>query len=244
MFMGEVRYMWPDITNPKAQIQWSSLVSALITTDFVAITRWVLKDGSPPDIGVCIPQQEFPGDGKKLDLMYWVKLPFADDDHKFFFPSLTKLKSVEGNEITEHPYLPTKEQCDLMDELVLGMDLDAVGRKPKVEKDSDDEDEEDEEEEEEEDGLAGRWFDPARCYNPVIHRIKEAIFHASVTQDPKAHPLPPPHPDLVKYFNTPEEIVKKVEGVTERLKDALDIKKVPARVRRKAAREGFAEDEG
>lgn len=238
--------MWPDLTSPKAQIQWSALVSALITTDFVAITRWVLKDGSAPDMGICIPQQEFPGDGQKLDLMYWVKLPFADDDHKFFFPSLTKLKSVEGKEITEHPYLPTQEQCDLMDELVMGMDLDEVGRKPKAEKDSDDDDEEEDEEveEEEEDGMAGRWFDPARCYNPVIHRIKEAIFHASITQDPKAHPLPPPHPDLVKYFNTPEEIVNKVESVTERLKDSLDIKKVPPRMRRRAAREGFGEDEG
>jgi hypothetical protein len=153
MFIGEVRYMWPDITNPKAQIQWSALVSGLMTTDFVAITRWVTKDGSPPDVGACIPAQEFPGDGKKLDLMYWVKLPFADDDHKFFFPSLTQLKSVEGKAITEHPYLPTEEQCDLMDELVREMDLDRVGRQPKKDKeiDSDDEEEEEEEEEEEDD---------------------------------------------------------------------------------------------
>ena len=59
MFIGEVRYMWPDLTSPKAEIQWSSLVSALMTTDMVAITRWVLKDLSPPDVGVCIPAQVF-----------------------------------------------------------------------------------------------------------------------------------------------------------------------------------------
>jgi ATP-dependent DNA helicase 2 subunit 2 len=248
MFLGEVRYMWPDVTSLKAQIQWSALVSALMTTEFVAIARWVMRANAPPDVGVCIPQQEFPGDGKKLDLMYWVKLPFADDDHKFFFPSLTNLKSVEGNEIAEHPFLPTDEQCALMDELVAGMDLDTVGRPPKEERKNDDDDEDEEEEGDEdedmEDDLAGRWFDPARCYNPVIHRLKEAIFHASVTEDTVANPLPPPHPDLVKYFNTPEEISLKVEKVSERLKDALEIRKVPPRQRKRVAQEGLADDEG
>lgn len=218
MFIGEVRYVWPDITSNKAQIQWSALIQALVTTDCVAITRWVLKDNSAPDIGVGIPGQVFPGGGEKLDFMYWVKLPFADDDHKFFFPSLTKLKTVEGKEVTEHPYLPTQEQCDLMDELVEGLDIDNV------------------------DGE--RWYDPALSYNPVIHRTKEAIFHASITEDLSAIPLPPPHPELIKYFHTPDEVAANVEKVTERLKDALDIKKVTPRARKRAARTDLADDEG
>lgn len=242
MLIGEVRFMWPDLTSPKAQIQFSSFVSALITTGFAALVRWVLKDDAEPHIGICIPQQDFPGDDRRLDLMYWIKLPFADDDHKFWFPSLTKYRTSAGKEITEHPFIPTQEQCDLMDILVEGMDLDSV-KPPKA--DGAEDDEEDEEDEEDEDMDNGSsWFDPSRCVNPVIHRIKEAIFHASLTPDLKADPLGPPHPDIVQYFNTPEEIVRKVEKVTEELKEALDIKKIPPRQRKKFVREELRDDEG
>lgn len=233
--------MWPDISSPKAQIQFSSFVSALITTGMAALVRWVLKDDAEPHIGVCIPQQDFPGEDKKLDLMYWIKLPFADDDHKFWFPSLTKYKTATGKEITEHPFIPTKEQCDLMDALVEGMDLDNV-KPPKAE--DEDEEDEDEEDEDEEMETGATWFDPSLCVNPVIHRIKEAIFHASLTADLKNNPLPPPHPDIVKYFHTPDDIAQKVEKITEQLKEALDIKKIPPRQRKKYVREGLREDEG
>lgn len=94
----------------------------------------------------------------------------------------------------------------------------------------------------EEEGVA--WFDPNQSYNPVIHRIKEAIFHASLTQDLDADPLGPPHHELVKYFTTPEEIAEAVEIVTTKLKERLDIKKVPPTVRRKIEKEGLRPDEG
>lgn len=247
MLIGEVRYVWPDTTSPKAQIQFSSFVSALITTGMAALVRWVLKDDAEPHIGVCIPQQDFPGEDRKLDLMYWIKLPFADDDHKFWFPSLTKYKTAAGKEVTEHPFIPTKEQCDLMDSLVESMDLDNV--KPPRDDDQDEVEEEEGDDEDKEamdvDGENSHtWFDPSLCVNPVIHRIKEAIFHASLTADPKANPLGPPHPDIIKYFHTPEVIAQKVEKLTEQLKEALDIKKIPPRQRKKFVREGLAEDEG
>lgn len=89
------------------------------------------------------------------------------------------------------------------------------------------------------------WFDTVRSINPAIHRIKEAIFHASLTRDLDKDPLGPPHPEITKYFNPPAELVGKSEKVTEQLKAALDIKKVPAKVRaQKRAKEGLREDEG
>ena len=88
------------------------------------------------------------------------------------------------------------------------------------------------------------WFDSNRSYNPVIHRIKEAIFHASLTLDLDANPLGPPHPELVKYFRTPDEIGEAVSEVTDRLRSKLDIKKVPPRVRKKVEKEGLRPDEG
>ena len=84
-----------------------------------------------------------------------------------------------------------------------------------------------------------------RSYNPVIHRIKEAIFHASLTQDLDADPLGPPHPELVKFFHTPEEVGDEVEEITRQLKEQLKIKKVPPKVRRrKAEKEELRPDEG
>lgn len=171
--------------------------------------------------------------------MYWIRLPFADDDHKFFFQSLTNYKSVSGNEIKEHPYIPTQEQSDLMDELVKGLDLDSVPPPGHI-LDHDDEEADDD------DAERPPWFDPALSFNPSIHRTKQAILHAALTADPKADPLGPPHPELVKYFYTPEQLVKQTEKITERLKDALDIKKVTRakRTKRQSEAGGLAEGEG
>jgi ATP-dependent DNA helicase 2 subunit 2 len=93
-------------------------------------------------------------------------------------------------------------------------------------------------------GEQHRWYEPSRSLNPVIHRIKEAIFHASLTNDLDKDPLGPPHPELVKYFNTPDEVAERVENITVQLKEALDIKKVPARQRKKFVKEGLRDDEG
>jgi ATP-dependent DNA helicase 2 subunit 2 len=135
-----------------------------------------------------------------------------------------------------------------MNELVMAMDLDRVpppGEEGKTKKRSDDSDEEDDDEDmDDEEETFGTWFSSARAVNPAIHRTKEAILHAALTADPEAHPLGPPHPEITQYFNTPESIVQKTAKLTERLKEALDIKKVPPRQRRTANKEALREDEG
>lgn len=66
--------MWPDLTDPKGQISFSSLVAAMVLREMVAIVRWVLRDQAEPVIGVCIPEQDFPGDDKRLDFMFWIRV--------------------------------------------------------------------------------------------------------------------------------------------------------------------------
>ena len=56
-------------------------------------------------------------------------MPFADDVRRYTFASLDKLVSKKGELITEHPYLPTKEQLDVMDKFVDSMDLMDAGDK-------------------------------------------------------------------------------------------------------------------
>ncbi|KAK4688057.1 ATP-dependent DNA helicase 2 subunit 2, partial [Tremellales sp. Uapishka_1] len=237
--MGEVRYIWPELKSPKAQIQFSSLVQAMHEKDMVAVVRWVLKDNGDPVVGMCVPQFAVTGLDQRIDYMFWVKLPFAEDEHNFWFPSLTKYKTTSGKVLEKHPLLPTEEQCELMDELVSSMDLDSVAAPMTNGEHAEDEDEDMDDKPELE-----PWFAPQKSFNPVIHRIKEAIFHCSITQDLDKDPLGPPHPELTKYFSPPAEFGEKVDSVTERLRSALDIKKVPPKTRKKVTKEGLREDEG
>jgi ATP-dependent DNA helicase 2 subunit 2 len=58
-----------------------------------------------------------------------IQMPFADDVRKYTFASLDKLVSKTGDIITKHPYIPTKEQQEAMDEFVDAMDLMTAGEK-------------------------------------------------------------------------------------------------------------------
>jgi ATP-dependent DNA helicase 2 subunit 2 len=77
--MGEVRYIWPDLSSPKAQIQFSSLVRAMADRKMAAVVRWVLRDGAEPSVGLCVPEMRQVEDDCQLDFMYWVKVgvPFT-----------------------------------------------------------------------------------------------------------------------------------------------------------------------
>ncbi|TYJ53339.1 hypothetical protein B9479_006054 [Cryptococcus floricola] len=230
--MNEVKYIWPEITKPKAQIQFSALVEALVERKSCAIVRWVNGDKSEPMIGAAWPMVEHLDGERVLDYMYWARLPFAEDVHIFGFPSLTTYKTSQGKVIEKHPLLPTEEQCDLMDELVKGMDLDEYAKEQHalaLRQRGGDEDEDMGDVEKK----APTWFDPKEAVNPSIHRVNEAIFHASLTADLDLDPLGAPHPEIVKYFNTPAEVGKKVEDVTERLKELLAIRKVPPKMKKK-----------
>jgi ATP-dependent DNA helicase 2 subunit 2 len=56
-------------------------------------------------------------------------MPFADDVRKYTFASLDNLISKKGEKITSHPYIPTKEQLQAMDQFVDTMDLMDAGEK-------------------------------------------------------------------------------------------------------------------
>jgi hypothetical protein len=78
--MGEVRFIWPDLISPKAQIKFSSLVEGMYLRGMVAVVRWVLKDQAEPTIGLCVPEFNYPGDEKRLDYMFWVKVGRPNSD--------------------------------------------------------------------------------------------------------------------------------------------------------------------
>lgn len=54
--------------------------------------------------------------------------------------------------------------------------------------------------------------------------MKQALFHGAIVQDLNKQPLPPPHPELLKYFNPPRKVVKRARRAIEAAKDAFDVK--------------------
>lgn len=57
------------------------------------------------------------------------QMPFAEDVRNFPFPSLETLINKKGEIVTEHPYLPTKEQMEAIENFVDAMDLSDAGEK-------------------------------------------------------------------------------------------------------------------
>ncbi|THH30384.1 hypothetical protein EUX98_g3795 [Antrodiella citrinella] len=206
--IGEVQYIWADPNSPANQVALSSIVKALCNRKRMAIARWVSKDGMDPKMGVLHPI-EF----DNVDCLLWVQMPFADDVRKYSFASLDNLISKNGEKITKHPYIPTNAQQDAMDNFVEAMDLMEAGEK-------------------DDDGNRLSWFDTRLSYNPAIHRTKQAQFHGAVVQDLNTHPLPPPHWELLKYFNPPRRTLKRAHSAIEDCKQSFNVKQVPKRVTR------------
>ncbi|KAF8168356.1 ku80-like protein [Crassisporium funariophilum] len=213
--LGEVQYIWADPSSPQQQVALSSISQAMKDKKVMAIARWVSKDGMDPKMGVLAPS-EF----EKVDCLLWTHMPFADDVRRYTFASLEKLISKKGEIITEHPYLPTGEQLEAMEQFIDAMDLMDAGEK-------------------DEEGNRLPWFDTVDSYNPAIHRTKQAMFHCAVVTDVASNPLPPPHPELLKYFEPPKRVLKRARGAIEECKSAFSVKEVPKRVA-KAKKDGHA----
>ncbi|KZT24684.1 SPOC domain-like protein [Neolentinus lepideus HHB14362 ss-1] len=206
--MGEVYYVWADPNQPQQQVALSSIVQVMDKEGVMAIARWVNKDGAEPKMGVLCPSVF-----EKVDCLLWVQMPFADDVRKYTFASLETLVTKNGEQILKHPYLPTKEQMDAMDNFVDAMDLMEAGEK-------------------DEEGNRSPWFDTRLSYNPALHRVKQALFHGAVVSDLNTNPLPPPHPELLKYFTPPKRVLKRARSTIEDCKTAFDVKQVPKKVAR------------
>ncbi|KAF9480417.1 SPOC domain-like protein [Pholiota conissans] len=205
--MSEVQYIWADPSSPQEQVALSSVVQAMVKKGVMAIGRWVSRDGMDPKMGVLMPVEN-PG----VHYFLWCQMPFADDVRKYSFASLDHLVNKKGQVISEHPYLPTEKQLAAMDDFVDAMDLMSAGK--------------------DEDGNRVPWFNPIEVYNPAVHRVKQAMFHCAVVNDIATNPLPPPHPELTKYFEPPKKVLKKAQNAIEECQLAFNVKEVPKRVTR------------
>ena len=68
------------------------------------------------------------------------------------------------------------------------------------------------------------WYDTRISYNPAIHRIKQAQFHGAVVQDLNTHLVPPPHWEILKYFEPPKRVLKRAHSAIEECKQSFGVK--------------------
>ncbi|KAF8547086.1 SPOC domain-like protein [Imleria badia] len=203
--MGEISYVYASPSSVPDQLAFSSIVQAMFEKGVLAIARMVRTEGGDPKMGILSPIV-----WPNVDVLLWVQMPFADDVRHYTFPSLTTLVSRSGEKITKHPYIPTEEQLEAMDNFVDAMDLMEAGDKNET-------------------GARQAWFDTRLSYNPAIHRTKQAQFHSAVVSDITSHPLPPPHPELTKYFDPPKRVLKTAKQALEECQAAFKVKEVPKR---------------
>ncbi|KAL0065660.1 ATP-dependent DNA helicase yku80 [Marasmius tenuissimus] len=212
--MSEIQYVWADPDRPQQQVALSSLVQAMSMEDgkkrkpLMAIARWVTRDGMDPKMGVLLPTMF-----DEVHCFLWAQMPFADDVRKYTFASLDHLVNKKGEVLTEHPYIPTEEQQDAMDELVDAMDLMEAGPK-------------------DEEGNRTPWYSPPDSYNPAFHRVKQAQFHCAIVDDIATNPVPPPHPETTKYFEPPKKVVKAAKEPLERCREKFKVKHIQKEVKR------------
>ncbi|KAF7319822.1 Ku domain-containing protein [Mycena kentingensis (nom. inval.)] len=220
--MGEVYYIWGDPKRPLEQVAMSSIAQGMYEKGVMGIARWVSsKDGSDAKMGVVIP-----GIADGVDYLMWTHMPFADDVRKYKFSSLDNLVSRTGAILDQHPYLPTETQVNAMDKFVDCMDLMHAS------------------DEKDDDGERLPWFDTRLSFNPAVHRIKHAQFHAAVTGDLNNNPVPPPHPELMTYFEPPKRVLKRARAAIDECKDEFNVKAVPKKVAKtKAHGHAHAQDD-
>ncbi|KAI3621834.1 ku family dna [Moniliophthora roreri] len=227
--MGEIQYVWGDPNNAQQQTALSSLAQAMAIDDttnedvkmegedqkkdkkrrpLMAIARWVTRDGMDPKMGVLAPTLF-----ENVHCLLWAQMPFADDVRKYTFASLDHLVNKKGEVLTEHPYIPTKEQQRAMDNYVDAMDLMETGPK-------------------DEEGNRMPWFSTVDSYNPALHRVKQALFHCAIMNDLETNPISPPHPETTKYFETPKRVLKASKEALEICKGKFKVKHVVKEIKR------------
>ncbi|KAK9472412.1 SPOC like C-terminal domain-containing protein [Dipodascopsis tothii] len=111
--LTETSYVVGKSTDVRAQIELSSLVHAMYELDVYAVVRMVTKEDRAPVMVVLAPYIR-----TELHCLVECQLPFTEDRRPYVFPSLTTIRSLKGEVLTKHRFLPTDEMRTSMREYV------------------------------------------------------------------------------------------------------------------------------
>ncbi|KAK4224152.1 ATP-dependent DNA helicase [Podospora fimiseda] len=203
--MGETGLIAAKKFDEKSEIGLSALIHALHELESYAVARYVQKDGAQVQILLLKPN---PGIEDEYECLYDVPLPFAEDVRSYQFPPLDKVLTVSGNVLKEHRLLPNQDLKEAMSDFVDAMDLSGFDV--------------------DEDGNPVDYAPIDEVYNPVIHRLNQAIRTRAVHPDGE---IGPPPEILLRFSKPPEKLIKKARPDIEALIDAAELKKVPEKAK-------------
>ncbi|KAK0748664.1 SPOC like C-terminal domain-containing protein [Apiosordaria backusii] len=203
--MGETGLIVSQKMNEEAELGLSALIHALHELGSYAVARYVQKDDAQVQILLLKPN---PGLEDDFECLYDVSLPFAEDVRSYQFPPLDKVLTVSRNVLKEHRLLPDDELKDAMSDFVDAMDLSNY--------------------EVDEDGKPVDYAPVDEVYNPIIHRMNQAIRARAI--DPDA-PIGPPAEILLRYSKPPKKLLDKAKHEIGNLIDAAELKKVPEKAK-------------
>ncbi|KAK6542229.1 ATP-dependent DNA helicase II subunit 2 [Orbilia ellipsospora] len=189
--------------NDKAIMALSSFIHALYELDSIAVGRLVLKDDKPPTMIAIAPVIE-----PEYECLVDVQLPFAEDIRQYKFAPLDTVKTLTGKVLEKHRLIPTQELQEAMNDYIEAMDLTNI--------------------EGANDGSIP-FGQPDDIFSPLLHRIQQVI--RSRATNPDEDFLPDINPVLTSYSTVPRELDPEEE--LTRLRQAADIKLIPARAKGK-----------
>ncbi|KAK0711092.1 SPOC like C-terminal domain-containing protein [Lasiosphaeris hirsuta] len=205
--MGETGIIAAQKHNEESELALSALIHALHEVESYAVARYVQKDGAQPQLFLLKPN---PGIEDPFECLYDVPLPFAEDVRTYQFPPLDKVLTVTGHVLTEHRLLPSDDLNQAMSDFVDSMDISTFG--------TDDE------------GKPAEYAPIDELYNPVIHRINQAIRARAVHPD---EPVGPPADILVRFSKPPDNLIENARADIESLIEIAEVKKVPPKAQGK-----------
>ncbi|KAL1873454.1 hypothetical protein VTK73DRAFT_952 [Phialemonium thermophilum] len=209
--MGEAGIIIAQKFNERAELALSSFVNALYELESYAIARYVAKDGQNPLLVLLIPSPKLESE---TECLYDIPLPFAEDVRSYQFPPLDKVITANGPVTSNHRLLPDENLQKAMSDYVDAMDLSGFA--------VDDE------------GKPSEYAPLDESYNPIIHRINQAIRQRAVHPE---RPIEPAAGILLRYSKPPEDLVAQAKTQIEALIKHSDVKKVPPKAKGKRKRE-------
>lgn len=207
--MGDVCVTHARKFDEKSELAMSSLVWGLNELESYAVARLVTKDGKEPILVLLAPGLE-----PELECLYDIPLPFAEDVRAYKFPPLDKVITVTGKTLTTHRLLPTDELNEAMGEYVDAMDLDSYGM--------------------DDQGEPAEFAPIDETYNPIIHRINNAVKQRAVYPDRPIEDIPSV---LLRYAKPPQDLIDRVQDRIENLIKEAEVKKVPPKAKGRRNRE-------
>ncbi|KAH6687152.1 SPOC like C-terminal domain-containing protein [Plectosphaerella plurivora] len=207
--MGETCMTVARKFDEKSQIALSSLVHALYELSSYAVARLVLKDAKEPLLVLLAPSIE-----PDLECLYDIPLPFAEDVRTYRFPPLDRVVTVNGQTLTKHRLLPSDELADAMSDYVDAVDLSTAATG--------------------DDGEPAEFAPFDESFNPIIHRINQAVRNRAVKPEGAIEPIAP---ILLRHAVPPEALVEKAKSEAKYLVQAAEVKRVPPKAKSKRARE-------